>query len=343
MGNLIFTADDYGIVDAIDTGVCKAIAQGWLNSVEVFPNDREKVKRSVERLGNIDLTDYAKAQGIPKQDAIINVGAHLTVTSGQPLTDTHFFKRTRGALKGSFRKWTDFKRPKLGERVKEIRHLEDEIIEQIETLQTEVNKYPTLKLNHLSSHHNSLYYFEDYAATFYEIAKNRNLAVRTPMGRPKIKDNLFYHQLNIRLTGNLNDEDLDHMWNFHKEIDDFLGRQKSLPKMTQFHNNVHYGPPPFIKLDAKGTVRKARSKFKKMNKWLGKHQNDSSVEFVFHLIDYDPARLVEYEKQADTAITKYPGINPKYFDGRMAEYLSLLNVMKNDPTIATRFINWSNL
>ena len=76
MAKLIFTADDYGIVEAIDNGVCEAISEGWINSVEVFPNDPNKVQRSVQKLGQLDLGKFAQAQGIPESDAVINVGAH---------------------------------------------------------------------------------------------------------------------------------------------------------------------------------------------------------------------------------------------------------------------------
>ena len=343
MAKLIFTADDYGIVEAIDNGVCEAISEGWINSVEVFPNDPNKVQRSVQKLGQLDLGKFAQAQGIQESDAVINVGAHLTITSGYPLTKSRFFRQQKGSYSGAFRKWVEFERPKLKDRVQEILDLEIELRRQIETLKAEADKYPTLSFNHLTCHHNSLYYFEDYTATFYKIAKEYDMAVRTPIGRPKIKDNLFYLQLNIRLADDLDDGDLDHMWDFHKNMDEFLARQKTLPKMTAFHNNVHYGPPPFINLDARGMVRKARSKFKKMNKWLKKHEQDESVEFVFHLIEWDPGRLEEFEAQASFSQSRYPGINPGYFDGRMAEYYSLLNLMKNDPSIATQFVNWSNL
>lgn len=343
MTKLIFTADDYGIVDAIDEGVRTSVEEGRINSVEVFPNDRQRVVESVRKLGEIDLKKYAEVQGIDKADAVINVGAHLSITSGYPLTDTEFFIRKKGKLKGAFRKWVDFERPKLSDRVREIRDLESELVEQIETLKTEVDKYPSLEFNHLTSHHNSLYYFDDYARTYYEIADHYGMAVRSPVGRPKIKDNLFYLQLNVRLVGDMNNDDLEQMWDFHKNIEDFLEKVDNRPTMTSFHNNVHYGPPPFAGLDRESMIRKARGKIRKMNKWLKKHKNDDSVEFVFHLIDWNPDELEAYERQADIKQTRYPGINPAYFDGRMAEFMSLQTLMNRNPSIAKQFTNWSNL
>ncbi len=347
MAKYIFTADDYGIIDAIDTGVCKAISEGWINSVEVFANDLEKLKVSVEKLGNIRLDKYAEAQGISESEAFINVGAHLTITSGTPLMNSGFFTRKGGEKEGMFRKWTNFERPVLADRIEETKQLKKELEAQIQALKTEVDKFEgTLKFNHLTSHHNSLYFFEDYARIYYELATEHGMAVRTPIGRPKLKDSLYYHQLNVRLWGNLDNDDRRHLMHFSRNRQAFLDRQEAdqnLPKMTTYHNNIHYGPPPFVAMHPEKIVRKAKRKNKKLKECFAQYQVNDSVEFVFHLIDLNIAQLDQYVKQAKFSNSNYPGIEGTYFDGRMAEYLSLSHIMQEDESIAKQFVNWSDL
>lgn len=347
MAKYIFTADDYGIIDAVDSGVCKAISEGWINSVEVFPNDLVKLKESVKRLGQIKLDKYAEAQGISEEEAFINVGAHLTITSGSPLLTSGFFTRRGGRKDGMFQKWTNFERPVFADRIDETQQLKKELEAQIKALKKEVDQYPeTLRFNHLTSHHNSLYFFEDYATIYYELAKKYEMAVRTPIGRPKLKDSLFYHQLNVRLWGNLDNDDRRHLMHFSRNRQSFLNRQETnqnLPKMTTYHNNIHYGPPPFVAMHPEKIVRKARKKNKKLKECFAAYQASDSVEFVFHLIDLNIAKLDQYMDQAKFRNSNYPGIEGTYFDGRMAEYLSLSHIMQHDESIAKQFINWSDL
>ena len=349
MAKLIFTADDYGIIDAIDRGVREAVKAGWINSVEVFPNDRVRVKESVRKLGEIRLDQYAAAQGISEAEAFINVGAHLTITSGTPLlSSTKHFMRKKGRKKGMFRKWTDFERPGPAQLETELQQLREELEEQIIVLKKEVEKFPdTLRFNHLSCHHNSLYYFTEYASVFYDLAIKYQLAVRTPIGRPQKKDSRFYWQLNVRLLGNLTGSERRALKEFSKDRKSFLHSQQEsnkLPKMTTYHNNTHYGPIPLIALKPIEKMRRnANRKQARMKEFLAKYKEHESVEFVFHLITFDFSNLDRFMKQAKFRKSRYPGIKGTYFDGRMAEFLSLSQLMKSDDSIAKRFINWSDL
>lgn len=335
---LIFTADDYGVVDAIDIGVCKAVQQGWINSVEVFSNAPSKLGPAIKRLADIELDEYIAKRKLESSGAYVNIGAHLTLTSGCPLTDATLLRKGNDP-KESFREWVDFKRPKISLK-EEKAMIRTELEAQIIALRDAVEEYDHLEFNHLTSHHNSVYYFEPYASVFFELAKKHKLAVRTPLGRPKLKDALFYWQLYVRLNGDMTDRNRNKMWKFVYNLDQFIQSYQDKPVMPDFHNNVHYGPPPFVRLNPKRIKRKVRAKNRKVKKWLDKHKNDT-VEFVFHLINDDYSQLNAYMQSARS--NNYPGVKPEYFDGRMAEFRSLSKLMQDIPNLASHLIDWPQL
>ena len=92
MTKIIFTADDYGCVDEIDKGIRYAIKGKMTNSVAVFANGPNRIK------------SFAAIKKL-QDGKLVDVGCHLTITSGSPLSDvTEFSKGDR------FRAYYELKR-----------------------------------------------------------------------------------------------------------------------------------------------------------------------------------------------------------------------------------------
>lgn len=62
---------------------------------------------------------------------------------------------------------------------------------------------------------------------------------------------------------------------------------------------------------------------------------------MFHLIDADYKKLKQYKQEAKFKQSNYTGINPRYFDSRMAEMKSLMDHIKGVPDI--EFFSWKKL
>ena len=72
---IIFTADDYGCADEIDNGILKAVDEGLIKSVAAFANGP-------------DVTDRLRKIKVRQDRGEVEVGCHLTVTSGKPIGST---------------------------------------------------------------------------------------------------------------------------------------------------------------------------------------------------------------------------------------------------------------
>ena len=113
MNKLIITADDFGVFPSINQAVKTAVLQGKVNSVACIANYKDSVKnvkQLINAVGN-------KAE----------IGCHLTITSGTPLTITQheFF------CKGQF--FNSFGNLNIDGLEKETDLLEKELKAQIET------------------------------------------------------------------------------------------------------------------------------------------------------------------------------------------------------------------
>lgn len=75
---VIFTADDYGVVESINEGVKEAVRRGILRSVSCFTNYGEKGEKSLRMIR--ELQEVARVKGCD-----VELGVHLTITSGSPL------------------------------------------------------------------------------------------------------------------------------------------------------------------------------------------------------------------------------------------------------------------
>jgi len=320
MSKVIFTADDYGVIPSIDEGIIKSVKARKINSVAAFSNHSsavDRVKRLIDEGGNPDL----------------EVGCHLTITSGSPLINAGLKNMQR--RNGLFRSFTQMKRPARKYRVQEIVELEKELTAQLEVLLD-----GGIEVKHLSSHHNALYFFEDYADTLFAVANKFDLPVRSPINEPSKQQNRYVFQLVLRLFDNMNLRDRSHIRKFMRDASGYLSRrQDSKPIMPDQYNSAHYGPAPLPLFDLdlddirEEVIGKKCDMDAEFSKWVDK---DGTVEFVFHIINDNYDELEDYMKQTKD----YCGINSDYFDARIAEFQSLQSLILPN---GLSFGSWSTL
>lgn len=298
---LIFTADDYGAHPGIDKGVVDAASKGWINSVAVFSNcDRDQCKRNIDNL-------LSKASGQ------CDVGVHLTISSGKSLTNAHYFcEKNSDRFKGYAR----IRRPPKKERDKEKAQLVVELRAQLDRLLEATEN----KVRHISVHHNTLYYIQEYFEILLELAIEYNLPVRSVNAKPSFKHELFVGQMAFRMAWpNLfQQKDIDHIDQFAKEISLWVKNREPKPFMPDYFNASHYGPIGIWKVtdgDWRKVVRKKNATLRsEVNQIL---QMEETHEFGLHIMDADYRKLDGYRA------LKVNGIDNSYFDSRMAEMKSL--------------------
>ena len=315
MSNVIFTADDYGAIPAIDQGIIHAVNAGKINSVAAFSNHNQ-FRQKLDKLQN----DCAGQN--------FEIGAHLTISSGKPVSDRNLKWFTRGFFafgkKGYFKKYTQLNRAHKDERRKELFQLERELCAQVERFIE-----AKIEITHLSCHHNTLMLFSEFHEVFFEVGKKFDLAVRSPLNRPSQMNDLYVSLVMMRLFDNINrgtrQEMLDHM----RAMRTFLATYPNPPVMPDALSTIHYGPLalPTNRLNDHEIESYANEKEISMERALRYLKDeDEAIEFVFHLIDDDPTRLEKYCDQTRFRNSKYTGIDDGYFDSRMAEQRAILNL-----------------
>ena len=320
---IIFTADDYGCADAIDKGILYAVDNELINSVAAFPNG----PRWKERLEELSKRQYK-----------IDIGCHLTITSGPPVSDREKDKG-RFSKNGLFREFHAMKREgtlSSNERDKVKKDLRIEIEAQLERLEEAGIK----NIKHLSSHHNALTFFPEYLETVMEVARDRNLRVRSPIIKPAHKNKLFFMQLQARSVDNLDLLDVSKLSRFSKHMARWMKKYEKLfegkfPKTPDYIDGRHYGPMPFFNVRPGSIARKAVKKARKLHKAIEKLSDSDEVEYVFHLITHEirkyPAQFIDDYEQSE-----YHGVSKAYFDSRIVEMLSLTELKKkNFPTLSS--------
>ncbi|SMD31787.1 YdjC-like protein [Reichenbachiella faecimaris] len=324
MAKLIFTADDFGVVPAIDKGIVYAAAHGLINSVATFTN-RDGFENSVEKL--------------LAANANIDVGVHLTICSGYALTDATYFTDKHS----KFKHYGNIKRPKQAHRSDELSQLETEITAQIDRL---VAILPDQRVKHLSVHFNSLYFVKDYFDVLVKVANSYHpvIPIRSVHAKPGIKHDFFVGQMafQIAFKNLFRQKDVDHIDEFAEEIGVYTNQMASPPKMPDLFHSAHYGPLGLVKLTEHRIKKLAKKKRMKLYKTWEKLQPNEVCEYVFHLIDDNYSLLDGYQGSVD--YLDYDGINTKYFDSRMAELKSLkLLKEEGDFGLFNQFTSWTKL
>ncbi|MDB2657175.1 ChbG/HpnK family deacetylase [Crocinitomicaceae bacterium] len=303
MAKIIFNADDYGFCDQIDDGVIKAIDQGLINSVATVANGNNGLER-LKRLAQ--MQDQA------------DIGCHITITSGKPLTDAPSFTRDIDGKK-YFRKFTQLERPKKNVNQDKAKHeLKEEINAQIDMMEM-----AGINVKHLSSHHNSLIFFPEYFEAQVEIARDRGIKLRSTSILPDGKNNLYIAQLAVRSLDNLGVKNALELYTFMRKIDDWKsGYKQPIPAMPDAIDGSHYGPLGIDNIKTKNEFkREVRRKVRKLKKNLEELPSNAVMEYCIHMTD--PDGLSSYAFTKEGTEDYYPGVDWKYFDSRKVEFASL--------------------
>ncbi len=305
MAKVIFTADDYGVNEGIDRGVIDAVNKGYINSVAAFSNHHDALG-NVQRL--ITLTS----------GKTVEVGCHLTLTSGKPLTNGVRWLLTK---KGFFRKYTNHSFPTNGLSFRQKQAVRNE-------LEAQINVFEENGINvlHLSSHHNVLFWFQDYLDILLAISNDKDIPIRCPFVIPRNSDGLYLLSIRLRLTDNLRFGQMRKMKAFARGMDKFMENHEIQPRMPRFADCRAYGPALSVGSDLQDISRLASKKRRIILEELKRiAAYDYTVEFLFHIIEDDYPALAHHKRKMKVKNSNYTGINTEYFEARMAEY----NLLKN--------------
>ncbi len=343
---IILTADDYGFCDSVDDGIIAAAEKGYISSVAAFANGPDAQKR-LERLKKVQTA-------IQNKGGILDVGAHLTITSGKPLTED--IKEDALGLvdkKGYFNTFTQMTFPETKEHVSQQRG--DALFAELGR-QLEVLRAAKLEITNLSSHHNSLTFTKELFQWLILFAKKEEIPIRSFEILPQEKENAYQLQWRTRLRDNNDAYQIKDIKKFFKNIRNHVKAWRNDPKFQPFPhmpngiNGINYGPAiPSLFLESIHD-EKARKKADETFREIKKVKNDDVMEFCFHLCDPDAWKkrdLVHHKKKikGKTNPDYYPGVSEGYFDGRRMEFLSLelLRKKMGVRTDIPQITSWKNI
>lgn len=301
MKKLIITADDFGIFPSINEGVKESVLLRKVNSVAAISNYKDSVKNVKE------LIETAGDK--------IEIGCHLTISSGKPILG---FQHEAFTSAGYFRTFDNLKITQLE---KNTELLEKELKAQVLTFIDS-----GIKVSNLSCHHTTLTFTPKLFNVYTKVAESFNFPMRSVDIIPFGKDNTYRSILQFLLLGNVPVTKLKEIKRFGTRITDHLKNEAPQIKTPSVLDSRHYGPAPFVEImnfRVKELVRKKQSDISDFLEEFISH-NYESAELMLHLIK-DEINLREKDNEID-----YPGISQKYFDSRNIEFLSI-NSFNFDP------------
>lgn len=302
---LLVTADDIGIVDEIDIGAQIALREGWINSIAVLVNRPGDADSSYLKSFCQKLKGYKTASERSLYDTT-HIGLHFTITSGQPLSN-HTAVRLLVDEKNDFLDFRRFNRD--FESPDHVSQIKTEFFVQYERFKEIFGREP----DHLTSHHDVLTFNRPLFEFMQDWAREKSIPVRNHRYLPRSK-RFWYDTLALRNV-NLPSLDLMNGWEEHRGPFPMDCSQRTIVD--------HYGPIPPLGITGYESIV-----FKKQNA-LGSWMKDFLVstdrrrEVVIHLIKSGFRSQSDFVSQYTPLRVSYPGIEIKYFDGRVAEYLSL--------------------
>jgi predicted glycoside hydrolase/deacetylase ChbG (UPF0249 family) len=296
MNKLIITADDFGVFPSINEGIKTAILKGKVNSVACIANYKDSlknVKQLINEVGN-------KAE----------IGCHLTISSGKPLT----INQHDIFCKGEF--FNSFGNLNIDGLEKETDLLEKELKAQLEIFLDN-----GIKITNLSCHHNTLTFTKKLFNVYLKLAAHYNLPIRSVNIVPKGKDNTYRKILNLLLLNNVSKNKLKEIRDFGKTIHNEVTNFESKINTPNILESSHYGPLPQAGLLDLFKELEVAKKHKALTKFFKKIAKEETMfaELMVHLISSD-LYLLEEDDGID-----YPGIDQDYFDSRQLEYFSLMS------------------
>ena len=296
MKEIIFTADDFGIVNEIDKGIIEAIKTGLVKSVAVFANGENSIKKAKQL-----VNDYPK----------VELGVHLTICSGSPVLGCNKVPSLCKKNKNEFIGFEDFS-DKL-----DLSQLEAELDAQIKLLKNNIPIY------HLSSHYNLVTLLPKYYKVFLGLAKKHNLKVRPPKVLPTFRQNIFLLNMRAKVIEDVSPIVAANIEGFGRLIDRYFKKHANGVKSPDYADTSHYGPIASSKIKSKAELnKKVKKKINKLERRLKTFQRSKyqSAEFILHLHEDKLKSHDEYEKEIPGY---YHGIDSRYFDSRVVELHSI--------------------
>jgi predicted glycoside hydrolase/deacetylase ChbG (UPF0249 family) len=307
MNKVIFTADDFGVIPSVNAGITDLVNRGLINSVEIFTNYHKSVE-NVRQLMN------------ETHGANFELGAHLTITSGKPISGGTGLNEI--LEDGSFLPFN-----KTNSRATDAA-IYNEIKAQIERIMDESDFRE--KITHITCHHDALWFFPEYSKQLVRVAKEFNFPVRNPRSYPAKRDKLYYTVvLPLLKTFTFTREDVKLLKDSYKlRKDGFFPNQNLDFRAPDYMDSRHYGPipgnaiSPYKKADWILKKQKALGKMLRKACNAGGKNDIQLIEFMFHFrkgtLDGGHDAF-----QAEMDALDYAGINAKYFDSRTIEFESL--------------------
>jgi predicted glycoside hydrolase/deacetylase ChbG (UPF0249 family) len=261
----------------------------------------------------------------------VEVGCHLTITSGKPVSE-----KMKGCATfvhgGHFRDYLFLKRD--GTVDKENRDEIKSILKEELRAQVNALHQQGLIVRHLSHHHNALCSFPEYMEALFEVADELSagkpeeeiVRVRSAHLLPEEKNLLLPVVLGVTSQFSMGvphvAERTDFMWTLNKWAEQYKSEHNHLPRTPVYIDAFHYGPLGFVSPGESTWQRKAVVKSETLIGRYAKYQKeDIPVEIVFHLID--PALGESWRSMQAQYEAEYPGVATNYFDSRQIEYESL--------------------
>lgn len=148
---LIVNADDFGMTKGVTEGILDGMKNGVITDTSAMVN----------------MPYFDEAVKVAKENGLKEMGVHLTVSCGKPLTNSALIKDIVDD-KGFF-----YRRPQ--ERVLNVEEVEIEYRAQI-------NKFleSGLKMNHIDCHHHCYSFYEEVLKMAIKLAKEFNVPMRCP-------------------------------------------------------------------------------------------------------------------------------------------------------------------
>lgn len=303
---IIINADDFGVFPSVNKAVTELVVDGKVNSVAAFSNFHKSVANTQ------DLVKAAKNAG--KQ---LDLGVHLTISSGQPVL-TNTWDPAHGLCdeNGNFKSFTELSIRAINKDI-----LKKELIAQVERF-TSVG----IPVKHLSCHHNTLTCFDDLFRIYSQVALETGLSMRSVNILPERKDNLY---TKFFLAVVLRDD------NDHKEMKarrafldniqtKFSAYTEQKVKSPDYLESAHYGPLPGTHIMESRLDERVAQKKHTLHTILKRFAEDSekeTMELMVHLRDGDVSWGTDYAAEVEKI--QYTGVDPRYFDSRVVEFLCL--------------------
>ena len=323
MKKLILTADDFGVVPSIDAGVTKGVLAGKINSVAAFANYGEKGQKSVNNVK--ELIKKSEEHGVNPQ-----IGVHLTITSGNPILGRDAVpslcksdKKLEKALKKNPNEANQFKsHSELSRDAINTEELRAELQAQID-----VFKNNGIPIAHLTSHHNTLNFFEKFFKVLMDLAADNNIPIRSSKVEPKVKNDMYMKLvMYLKLWDDTNLDEADELVTFTDRIQEIQQNYRSGEvRSPNYLETSHYGPLHFRRLKHGKIDKYLKDKRNAVANIIQRFEEEegSLMEVVLHVRDGEITKRKDYKKEVQLA--KYAGIDPRYFDSRVVELNSVLN------------------